>query len=210
MSLDTITFIFIVIAFLVVLPIHEAAHAWAAHMLGDDTAKLQGRLTLNPLKHLDPIGTIMLLSPAHFGWGKPVPINTSKFENPRMGYFLSSLAGPMSNLALAAVLVLIQKYILSAFSGSYIDGLQYFVSITVYLSVLLMVFNLIPIPPLDGSKIWYIILPPEKQEFIFLLEKNGPMFLLIAILAGRFMGLNLFGWLGNVTEFILSILYFTT
>ncbi len=190
---ETIKFIFIVIAFLVILPIHEAAHAWSAYVMGDDTAKMKGRLTLNPVKHMDLLGTIMIFTPAHFGWGKPVPINPSKFENPQKGYFLSAMAGPMANLALAAVLVLIQKYILTLFHGPYIDGLQYFFAITVYLSVFLMVFNLIPVPPLDGSKIWYVILPPEKQDIIYQLEKNGPIMLLMVIIASRFLDINIFG-----------------
>lgn len=202
--------IFLIVAFLIIIPVHEAAHAWSAYVLGDDTAKNEGRMSLNPIRHLDLVGTLFLIF-ARFGWGKPVPVNTSKFKNPRMGYVITSFAGPASNLALAAVIVLIQKYIIGDVTNIYLVGLQQFLGITVELSIFLMLFNLIPIFPLDGAKIWYLLIPEEKQEFITDMERNGPKILLSLLLLDWLIPqISLIGWLAIPTQFIMGILYYTT
>jgi len=140
------------IALVVAITIHEFSHALAADRLGDPTPRSQGRLSLNPLRHLDLIGTIMIFL-VHFGWGKPVQIDPYNLKNPKRDELLISLAGPASNLILAALLSLIIRFItLNDLSG-------FLIYTIIQLNVLLAVFNLIPIPPLDGSKVLLNLLP---------------------------------------------------
>lgn len=149
------------------LSFHEFSHAYVAHRLGDDTAKNSGRLTLNPLKHLDPIGTIMMLV-ARIGWAKPVPVNQMNFRDPKQDMVKVGLAGPVMNLLLAFVTafplqIMSMAYsarIPSGFAVIVFDFLVLFFTVNLYLAV----FNLLPVPPLDGSRIFYGILP-EKYYF---------------------------------------------
>lgn len=145
--------------FIPILTFHEAAHAWAAHRLGDDTARDQGRLTLNPLSHIDPIGTLLIPALSLFmggfgliGWGKPVPIDSTQFRNWRRDEILVALAGPLSNLILAAAVLLACRWLPMG------DGLRDLALDFTSIAVFLAVFNLLPIPPLDG---WY----PLKNLF---------------------------------------------
>jgi Zn-dependent protease len=160
---------------IIALTFHEFAHAFAAYKLGDPTAKAEGRLTFNPLAHLDPMGTIMLIL-FRFGWGKPVPINEYNFKNPVVGTAITSIAGPSANLVLALVgtaifqTITITNPLLSAM-------LLYFVLI----NILLMMFNLLPIPPLDGHKIVRAFLPEKIRYSWESLEKYSP-YILIATL----------------------------
>lgn len=143
-----------VIGFLLALSVHEAAHAAAAAYLGDPTAKFAGRVTLNPLAHLDPAGTIFLLL-VGFGWGKPVPVNPNNFSNPRAGEFLTSVAGPLANLVTALVLALPYNFLLEPGSTAFL-----FVQIVMFVNIVILVFNLLPIPPLDGGGAVTALLPP--------------------------------------------------
>jgi Zn-dependent protease len=142
---------------IVAITIHEFSHALTADRLGDPTPRSFGRLTLNPLKHLDLIGTIMIFL-VHFGWGKPVPIDTYNLKNPKRDEMLISLSGPASNLILAALLSLIIRFVPLNLLATFI------ISTAIQFNILLAVFNLIPIPPLDGSKILLNLLPTSVSE----------------------------------------------
>jgi Zn-dependent protease len=174
-------FIFSLPSLLIASTIHEFAHAFAAYKLGDYTAKIEGRMTLNPLAHIDPVGALMMIF-ARFGWSKPVPVNEHNFENPVLGTALSSLAGPISNF-LAAILasiplrILIQQNIISgqSISNSYFSQL-FLVFVLVNLS--LGIFNLIPLPPLDGHKVMRAVLPRKLRYYWEQLE-NYSMWILI-------------------------------
>lgn len=157
------------------LPIHEFAHAYVAYKCGDDTARLKGRLTINPFAHLDFIGTLMIFF-FGIGYAKPVPVNPARLKHPRRDMALISLAGPVSNLLMAFVSVWVY-YILMAVGGSNIavGAVAYFFSYAAQINVMLAVFNLLPIPPLDGSKIFSAILPDriyfkimQYEQYIFI------------------------------------------
>ena len=178
-------------AILFALTIHELAHGWVAWRLGDPTAKMQGRLTLNPLKHLDPIGTIALFL-FRFGWAKPVPIDPTYFRKPNRDMALSALAGPAANLLTAAVAGLILRVLMLFGIGANAFPfllIQYFV----LFNLILCFFNLIPIPPLDGSRLVYYFLPADLAARYAQLERYGFMILIGVIFLGRFTGVSLIG-----------------
>jgi len=173
-------FIAVGIIILVAFPIHEFAHALAAFQLGDSTARLFGRLTIDPRAHIDPIGAILLLL-AGFGWAKPTPVNPFNLRGGRSGEALVAAAGPLSNLILAAAAALPLRYIVA--SGMEIPSVIHnTLVILVSLNLLLMVFNLIPIPPLDGSKVLFAALDRETEYRIRpVLEQYGFLILLAAV-----------------------------
>jgi len=172
------------------ITVHEAAHATSAYWLGDDTAYRDGRVTLNPASHLDVLGSLMLLM-AGFGWGKPTPVMPSKLRGGIFGPVAVALAGPISNLLIVAVCGVL--FLIPAFQGGY---LAIFVAMTAFTNALLFVFNLIPIPPLDGSKILFPFLPRALNGFVDFMNQYGPMILfgliLVTIFIPRF---SIFGFL---------------
>ena len=183
---------------LLALTFHEYAHAYVAHRYGDDTAQKSGRLTLNPLRHLDPLGTIMIFL-VQFGWAKPVPVNPYNLRNPKKDMLWISAAGPLSNMLLA----LISGLLFRLFSDSAMiadrDSLTGLLVIVVFLSLkinlALAIFNILPIAPLDGSKILYGLLPPGFGKMIFALERYGPFILIGLIIFGRATGTSILGGL---------------
>ncbi len=176
-------FIFYVITLPISLVLHEYAHARTADWLGDKTARLSGRLTLNPIVHLDPIGLLMMLF-GPIGWAKPIPVTASNFKHPRRGIVLTATAGPLMNLAIALIAVLIWKLLNPAdpfsagFPKFWYTLLVWFIQINVYL----FVFNLIPIPPLDGSRIVGGLLPYRAAVKYSRLELYGPFILLLLVI----------------------------
>jgi Zn-dependent protease len=156
------------VAFVVAIAVHEAAHAAAAYYLGDPTARLAGRLTLDPRAHLDPMGTLFLLF-AGFGWGRPVPVNPYYFAAPRMGQALVSLAGPMANFVIALLLTIPLSFIFEPLTLPHT-----LLGIIFHINVILMVFNLLPVFPLDGGNLVGAFLPPEAQIQYF---QYGPIVL---------------------------------
>lgn len=171
---------YLIIALAVCISVHEASHAFVAHLLGDDTAKSAGRMSLNPLKHLDLLGTIMIFL-VHFGWGKPVPFNYYNLKHPRRDAALISMAGPVSNLLTAMLIAVLIKYIAMP---------QLFHSIlssVFQLSIVLFLFNLIPIAPLDGSKLIGLVIPASKENWYQKFLSQGPMYLIILIVADRLL-----------------------
>jgi Zn-dependent protease len=191
-----------VVAFslLIAITVHEFSHALMANRLGDPTGKRIGRLSLNPIRHLDPLGTLMLFL-VGFGWGKPVPINPNYFRMaPRRGMAVSALAGPLSNLALAAVLgVLIRTGVVgwhSPYSWPFAPFASWgaswvaadIVGYVILMNLILAVFNLIPIAPLDGFNIAVGILPRRQADALARTEQYGPLLLLLLIFLGYFIG----------------------
>jgi Zn-dependent protease len=156
--------------------VHEAAHAYSAYLLGDDTAYRAGRVTLNPAAHLDLLGSMMFLM-AGFGWGKPTPVVTSKLRGGVLGPVAVAAAGPLSNLLIVAVCAAL--YQLPPFQSGY---LQVIVLLAAFGNALLFVFNLILIPPLDGAKVIFPFLPRSLSGFVDFMNQNGPMILLVLVL----------------------------
>ncbi|MDD5633873.1 MAG: site-2 protease family protein [Candidatus Omnitrophica bacterium] len=184
-----ITAVISISVFLVVIVIHEVAHGYAAYLLGDSTAKDAGRLSLNPLVHIDIIGTVVLpvilfltKSPVIFGWANPVPINPYNFRRPRLGLFLSSLAGPASNFILAVIFAALLK--LKIFAPETLFWL--FLLYGAYVSLVLGIFNLVPIPPLDGANILISILPARFAAWYMSIERYGLILLIVLLYCGLF------------------------
>jgi len=171
---------------LLCITIHELAHGFVAYKLGDNTAKNLGRLTLNPIKHIDPIGLLMMLL-IGFGWAKPVPVNMRNFKHPKWGMAITAIAGPVSNIILAAVVLFIFGFVFSSLltvnAGATIILI---LSNMVMLSIALAVFNMLPIPPLDGSKVLFSLLPERLYYKLMRYERFGMIFLLV-IFGSRFL-----------------------
>ncbi|MCD6109478.1 site-2 protease family protein [bacterium] len=197
---------YLIIALVIVISIHEASHAFVAYKLGDPTAKNRGRLTLNPKAHLDVLGTLMLFI-AGFGWGKPVPVNPYNFKNPIKDSALVSLAGPASNLLTALICSIPLKYVSLPVS---IATLLWTIT---DLSILLAIFNLLPFPPLDGSKIFAVFVPHKYQPAYFRFMEKSQIYFLVFILLDivvvrRYLGFSIL-WLvlGNLFDFVKALIF---
>ena len=204
--------------------LHEVAHGWMAYRLGDDTAKKMGRLTLNPIPHIDPMGTVFLplimiiLGGPVFGWAKPVPFNPYNFNRNvgvRNGAMWVALAGPVSNLILAFIfsfiLVATQKYF-SGFPPILFFSITQLANALIFINLVLAAVNLIPIPPLDGSKILMRFLPPKYDPYFLKLERYGFLILIILLATGAFSRLIwapvkfLYGIFLVVSAFLFSVI----
>lgn len=173
--------VFSAVAALLCLTVHELCHGLAAYALGDPTARDEGRLTLNPIRHIDPLGLLLMIT-AHVGWAKPVPVDMRYFKRPKRDMALTALAGPASNFLLAWLLLLLTNLLLHvlSFAAEWQLYLLFFVLNAAVLSIGLGVFNLFPIPPLDGSKILFSFLP-DKLYFTVLRYERYIMFVMLAL-----------------------------
>lgn len=197
------------------LSLHETAHGFAAWRLGDPTARSLGRLTLNPIKHLNPIGALCMVLTG-FGWANPVPINSRYFKKPRRDIALTSLAGPLSNLLLAIVFLLLYRFVgyellwkqvyldpaASAFGRNVAYYLILFFQMGISMNISLALFNLFPIPPLDGSRILFSLLPPKAYFKIMPYERQITIVLMLVLLVTTY-----FGWFSALVNLIMEGLF---
>lgn len=184
------------------LPVHEFAHGWMANKMGDPTARLSGRLTLNPMKHLDLIGSILIFLTG-FGWAKPIPVNQNNFRNPKKGMALTALAGPVSNLIMAFIFMLLMN-----FCGIFNNMAAYifllFFQYAALVNIRLAVFNLLPVPPLDGSRIFWAILP-DKYYWKVMQYERIIMIVLFALLLFGVLSWPL-SWLSNLVYRLFNLI----
>lgn len=187
-------------AALIALTLHEYAHGFTAYMLGDDTAKSMGRLSLNPIKHIDPFGALCMIL-FHFGWAKPVPIDPRNFKNPKRGFAITAIAGPLTNLILGFITTFIYVVCINTFKetgNAFVDNLLintllfliYFFSINIGLGI----FNLIPVPPFDGSRILNVILPQKWYFKVMQYERQ----IYLGVIAWLFFGTYVYNALISV------------
>jgi Zn-dependent protease len=198
--------LFLIIILIFSIIIHEIAHGSVAYYLGDPTAKYAGRLTLNPLKHLDPIGSVIvplflvIMSQLTgggiiFGWAKPVPINPYNFKDQKYGSLKVALAGPASNLSVALVFGLILRFLPALLA---LEGLVVMFSYIVYINILLAIFNLMPVPPLDGSHILFALLPNSARNLKIFLQQFGIFILLFIIFFAFPYIIVIINWIFNL------------
>ncbi|MBN1401941.1 MAG: site-2 protease family protein [Anaerolineae bacterium] len=212
-------FLFAMLALLVAVTIHECAHAWSADQLGDPTARMLGRVSLNPLVHLDPLGTVMMIITAltgyGIGWGKPTPVTPYRLRyGSRRGLAIVSLGGPASNLLVAAVLGLILRLAGRPSVNGWYIYLFFLLQTIVRINVVIAIFNLLPLPPLDGHAVLIGLLSLSQAQvswriiaFLESLERYGSMLLFGLILVSQFLGLNLIGRIiGPPTNAILRLI----
>jgi len=213
MTIDLILLGFLVRLFIIfaILPVHEFAHAFVSHKLGDDTAKWMGRMTLDPVKHLDPIGALMIMF-VGFGWAKPVPVNPKNYKNERVGSAIVSAAGPLSNLIFAFLAMFIYKVLIIAFGTSYdfFVAVSFVFSLLVSINISLAIFNLIPIPPLDGFDILALFLPRRAVGYIEANRRIISYALMAFIVFGSFTFIEpvsdgIWGLFNFLTRLILGI-----
>ena len=200
---------------LLALTVHEFAHAYSAYRLGDPTAMRQGRCSLNPIRHLDPIGTICLLF-APIGWAKPVPVNPMNFRNPSRDDMIVSIAGPASNIAQAVVFALLLRglvAIVAATPTAVLVTVFNMLVLAILINIGLAIFNMLPIFPLDGFHVLRHFLPASAREKLTAMAPLGPMLILAVVLLPRFGGFNLFKLLiapvANVVLYYVAGVHFT-
>ncbi len=173
-----------VIPSLICITLHEISHGLVAWRLGDDTAKRAGRLTLNPLKHLDPMGLLMMVV-FRFGWAKPVPVNMYRFKNPKRGMAITALAGPLCNVLISIVFLFLYGALFLPLSGSPVGKyILEMLQITAVLSLSFALFNVLPIPPLDGSKVLFSVVSDEAYGKLMRYERYGSIVLLLLVSTG--------------------------
>ena len=170
-----------VVPSLLCITFHEVSHGYIAYRLGDTTAKDAGLLTLNPLKHIDPMGLLMMIV-FKFGWAKPVPVNMMRFRNPKRGMALTALAGPVSNVLLALVFLFLYGLLYRALYS--VQFLLDMIWLTAYISLALAIFNIIPVSPLDGSKVLFALLPDAAYAKLMRYERYGMILLLVLVVTG--------------------------
>lgn len=219
---DIVQIVMWILAFVPAIVLHEMGHAIAAYKLGDPTAKRNGRISFNPIRHIDPFGTVLLplllvlANMPVFGYAKPVPYNPRYFKDPKKGELIVGLAGPAANLvqALAGALIAFILYqIVPASEFYYVSPVNYvmmFLYMYVQVNLFLMFFNIIPIPPLDGSSIFAFILPRKYLNSYYKIQQWAmPAFMIVLILLPRLIGFSPFGWYLGVTAGNLSSLLFS-
>lgn len=201
---DAMTMIARIIVLLICFPVHECAHAWTADRLGDPTGRNRGRITLNPFKHLDFMGTVMILL-IGVGYAKPVPVNINRFKHKKRDFALTALAGPVSNLLMAVIFLLVLRFFPNAsVTGDLVYTLRYLFICSAYINISLAVFNLIPIPPLDGSRVLMAALPDGAYNSMLRRERYIMGVLLLSFLALSRLGLSPVGFL---TRSVYDFLY---
>ena len=185
------------------LPVHEFAHAVVADKLGDKTARNQGRLTINPFAHLEIFGSLMLIF-AGVGWAKPVPVNPGRFKNPKWGMALTAAAGPISNILLAIIFA--SAFIVVAYTGSFhpTHDIFFALELMIIVNLTLAVFNLLPVPPLDGSRIIGVVLPDHIYFGVMKYERFIMIAVIILVFTGMLTGV-LFFLVGHMFRFVVFV-----
>ncbi|MBT3251019.1 MAG: site-2 protease family protein [Candidatus Marinimicrobia bacterium] len=188
------------------LSFHEFAHAYMAYKLGDETAARMGRLTINPIAHIDPMGALMILF-VGFGWAKPVPVNSMNLRNPRTDMMKVAFAGPASNLLLALAGGIIIRFMgFQTYYGLMVAGvIPQLLAFFVQINIMLAVFNMIPIPPLDGSQIFAGIIARKNPDLAYKIQMHGPKVLMGVILLGMLTNIHILGWV--ITPFLKVFMY---
>ena len=212
-GLDAPTIIARVLVLLTAFSVHEFAHAWTANYFGDDTPGRYGRLTLNPLAHLDVMGSLMLIF-VGFGWAKPVPVNPYALERRSPAAFMwVSLAGPMSNLIMAVIAAIpfqmgwVSVYNIYGSSSSFLPSIPFLLFEFIYINLILMLFNLIPLYPLDGEKIAQYFFPPTWAKFLDQIRPYSSVILIVVFIGLPYLGINIGGWvMGPAMDVLLGIL----
>ena len=213
LGLNSATLIARLVVLLVSFSVHEFAHAWTATRFGDDTPRMYGRLTLNPLAHLDPIGSLLLLV-AGFGWAKPVPVNPYAVQrHSHAGLMWVSLAGPFSNFLMAILSAI--PFRLGLFSlnqalsaqAGFLPTIPFLLAEFIIINLVLMLFNLIPLAPLDGEKIADYFFPPPLDRWLEKIRPYGPIILMMIVIGGPLVGFDIIGWIIRPPlMFLLSLL----
>lgn len=202
---NPIEFLLWVLAVIVALTVHEFSHGFTAKLQGDPTAELEGRVTLNPLAHIDWMGFLLLVV-VGFGWAKPTPFNPYNLKYKRFGPALVALAGPISNISAAIIISLVLVVVNLFYPLEPTNLMVVFFALIIYINILLAIFNLIPIPPLDGSKILYSIVGVKRPDIIMFMERYGIWILLLLIFFGGSLISRAFFFFFDIFLFLVSLI----